>query len=188
MRVFISVDLSDQAKKEIGKLLKKLVKKGWDVKWENSDKLHQTLVFVGFVDNKKLLEIKETCRQVVKKLKPFKISFKGLGVFPDFDWPKVIWIGLKGDLKNLAFLEKTVRKELSNKGFSFSEKPFVPHITLGRIKRIRLAQRREIGRQIKALRKLDLKSEVLVDKIIIYESRLPRLGSKYFPIEKIKFS
>ncbi len=188
MRVFISVDLSDQAKKEIEQLLKKLSKKGWDVRWEKPDKLHQTLVFLGNIEKEKLLEIKKICRQVVRETQPFILLFKGLGVFPDFDWPRIIWIGLKGDLKRLAFLQKTINKKLKNKGFKISDKLFTPHITLGRIKRVRVAQRKEIGRQMKALRELNFKSKILIDNIKIYESKLSRLGSQYFPIEQINFS
>lgn len=190
MRVFIAVDLSDEAKKEIAKLLKQMAKKHWPVKWEKAEKLHQTLVFLGSLSERQLSLVFKACQKAVLGISPFEISFKGLGAFPSYDFVRIIWLGLKGDLKSLALVQKnlsqelkfaftkTDKKTLDNLNFTLS-KPFSPHITLGRIKTARTRERREIGRQLKRFRDLGLEISILVNKITIYESKLGPAGSIY---------
>lgn len=199
MRVFVAIDISDEAKKEVGKLYKVLKKKHWKVKWEPAEKLHFTLAFLGPIDESALQLIKLACQKAIENFSFFEVSFKGLGCFPDYDYPRVIWLGLKGDLKFLAALQKKVLNELENCGIfkSLSERilkglkrSFSPHVTLGRVRReVRAKERREIGRQLKGLRIYDLRSKIVVDRVVVYESKLLRTGSVYkklveFPFKK----
>ena len=187
MRVFVAIDLTSEARREIAKFLKNLSKKHWKVKWEKSEKVHITLAFFAHLDEEKLALLKEVCKKVASKTSPFALSFKGLGCFPDFDWPRIIWLGLRGDLKSLVALQQKLRERLKESGFETEKRPFHPHITLGRIKRARGKERREIGRQIKALRKIDFKSQWLIDRIVIYESECLPEGSVYKKIEGFSF-
>ena len=194
MRVFVAVDISDEAKKEIEKLSKVFQKKHWPVKWEKPKKLHQTLVFLGSIKEDKFKLVKLACLRAVKNTSCFEISFKGLGCFPNYDYPRVIWLGLKGDLKNLAQLQKRIEKNLVDLDFKLKLRPFSPHITLGRIKKARTKERQEIGRQLKKLRILparqslgrggNLESRTLVDRVVIYESILSAKGSVYKKLEE----
>lgn len=192
MRVFIAVDLSKEAKKEISKLLKTLKKKHWPVKWEKPEKLHQTLAFLGSLTIDQVSQVYQVCQKSARGIKPFSISFKGLGAFPSYDFVRIIWLGLKGDLKDLARLEKNIKREImavfentaNKKNINFLlSRPFSPHITLGRVeKKTRLRQRTEIGRQIKGLRILEFKSEVLVNQIVIYQSIFKQGSTVYQPL------
>jgi len=197
MRIFLAIDISDKAKKEIAKLYKILKRKHWPAKWEEPKKLHLTLAFLGNLKNNSVRQladrielIKKVIKKTCKNISPFEISFKGLGCFPDYDQPRVIWLGLKGDLKSLAKLQKNVCYEVikiyesvagqpQNRILMGLGRPFSPHITLGRIKKARFREKREIGRQLKKLRIWDFQSKTLVDKVVIYESKLSRLGSNY---------
>lgn len=185
MRVFIAIDISQAAKKEVGKLLKVWQKKHWPVKWVEPEKLHLTLAFLGKMDKDKLQLIKLACQKAAQDISPFKVSFKGLGCFPSYGWPRVIWLGLKGDLKSLARLQKKVKENLTKAGLKFKPRPFSPHITLARVKKMPLKQRREIGRQLKKTRILDLKSKSLIKKVIIYQSRCSSKGSVYQKLAQI---
>lgn len=189
MRVFVGFDLTSEPRREIEKLLKKLQKKHWKVKWEKPEKIHLTLAFLGNIKEKQLDLVRKACQEAVRILKqdpdfhqddgggPVQsdkkiiLSFKGLGCFPDYEWPRIIWLGLKGDLKSLASLQKNLRDRLENLGFKTEKRSFEPHLTLGRIKKARARERREIGRQIKGMRKIDFKSQWLVDGMVIYESK-----------------
>lgn len=188
MRIFIGVDLTAEPKREIEKLLKNLEKKHWKVEWETLEKLHLTLVFLGEISKEKLEMVERACRKVASELKPFIVFFKGLGCFPDFDFPRIIWIGLKGDLKSLAFIQKSLEKDLKDSGFDIKQRPFYPHLTLGRIKNARSRERREIGRQVKALREIDFKSQWLIEKIGLYESICFKEGSVYRKLKEASFS
>jgi len=196
VRIFIGIPLSNEAKREVGKLYKALKKKHWKVKWEPVEKVHLTLVFLGDVkcqmsnvkttyQNSKLNKlqlIKAAVKEVCGTLQSIKVKFKGLGCFPDYEWPRIIWLGLKGDLKSLSALQKKIQENLKKTGLKFDEKPFRPHLTLGRIKRARAKERREIGRQIKKMQKMDFKSEWLIDRVGVYKSKCLPKGSNYFEL------
>ena len=197
MRIFIGIPLSKEVEREVEKLYKSLKKKHWKVKWEPIHKIHLTLAFLGNIKNKKSKTkntnlkteklqsvgiIKAAVEDVCQSLQSIKVEFKGLGCFPDYDWPRIIWLGLKGDLKSLSFLQKKIRENLKKAGFDFDERPFRAHLTLGRIKRARAKERREIGRQIKKMQKMDFKKEWVIDKVVVYESKCLPKGSKYFEL------
>lgn len=200
IRIFIAIDLPKLVKNELGRLLKTIEKKHWKVGWVESEKLHLTLVFLGEIKSqklkvppegragksKKLKVLEEIVKDVVRDMGPFKISFKGLGVFPSFDWPRVIWLGLKGDLKSLAALQKAIEENLVNQGFSIQKRKFAPHLTLGRIRPVKLRERKEIGRQLAKMRVVDFKSEILVDKVTIFESKLSAKGARYRKLAEIE--
>lgn len=188
MRVFIAVDITPEAKKEIKKLLKVFQKKYWPIKWGELEKVHMTLAFLGSIKEDKLESIKTACKKAVKGIKPFIISFKGLGCFSNWDYPKIIWLGLKGDLKSLANLQKQLKDNLKKAGFKIDSRPFSPHITIGRVKKARVKQRKEIGRQLKKFRILNLKSEVKVDRLVIYKSKCLPSGSIYNKLEEVLFN
>lgn len=103
MRVFISVNLSALARKELGELTQKLQKSHWPVRWEEISKIHVTLAFLGKLKNSKTLKLRAIVKKACLGINPFEVSFKGLGSFPNFIEPRVIWMGLKGDLKRQAF-------------------------------------------------------------------------------------
>lgn len=178
IRIFVAVDLDSPSRREIDKLLEKLSKKHWQVRWEKPEKLHITLVFLGWQEEINL----DKAKTILKKIKffPIVLSFKGLGCFPDYQWPRIIWLGLAGDLKSLVLLRDQIKKEFKGAGFNIDSRPFVPHITLARVKNgVAQAHRLEIGRQLKALQKIKFSSKWLVDKVILYQSKLSNKGSIY---------
>lgn len=200
MRIFVAIDLSTSAKKEIEKLYKKVLeRKHWSVKWERPEKLHLTLAFLGELNKEfRISQIKRLIEKAIKDISPFKVSFKGLGCFPGYDWPRIIWLGLKGDLTSLAKLQKNICRELlsyyqsptnevENKIVTGLRRPFSGHITLGRVRDCRGAERKEIGRQLKNLRILTFKTQLLVDRVVIYESQCLSQGSVYHKLIEIKF-
>lgn len=188
MRIFLGIDLPEEVKKELGRLIEKMEKKHWKVKWERTEKLHLTLAFLGEL---KAQSVK--CKTSVQKLKliekavsggcwgikPFLITFKGWGVFPDYEYPRVIWLGLKGDLKGLAALQKAIENKLIEQGFEIEKRKFTGHLTLGRLRPVTFSERKEISRQLQKMREIDFKKEIVVDKVTIFESKLSPKGSTY---------
>ena len=94
--------------------------------------LHFTLQFLGEISQDTVDKVIQSLNSV--KFSSFKINFKGIGVFPKLKFPRVIWIGTdeKGG-NSLIELAKKIEKVLIPLGF-FNDKPFIPHITVFRIK------------------------------------------------------
>jgi len=63
-----------------------------------------------------LLDVSSIVEKVAKEIRPFQLGFKGLGSFPDLLVPRIVWLGVNGDLKSLHRLRKLVVGELEEKG------------------------------------------------------------------------
>ena len=183
MRLFIALQPPSSLQHQLNKLLKNLKRKHWPVKWEETEKLHFTLVFLGEIPERKIVIVKEIVRETCQQLGSFSIKIKGLGCFPDYLWPRIIWLGLKGDLQSLSALQKQLKQRLKTQDFMVDEKPFLGHLTLGRIKQAKAKERQEIGRQLKALREMEMNQEWLVNQVTIFVSTLSSQGSKYSKIK-----
>ena len=176
--------LSDEARRGVEKLVKSLANKRWPVRWEAAKKWHVTLAFLGWIEEKRVAEVIREAR-IVKEFKVLELRFKGLGVFPDWVAPRVVWLNLKGDVTGLAQLSKTVKAGLEANGLPVEKRAFVPHVTIGRIGReVGMKLRSEMGRQIKKLVNMDLSCEWRADRVVVYESQMRRTGSKYIKIEE----
>lgn len=179
MRLFIGVSLSREMHRPVKKLLRELARKHWPVGWESLEKLHFTLAFLGEVDEARLPELKQIVEASCAQIKPFILEVKGIGCFPDYFQPRIIWLGLKGDLASLAALQKQLKADLSVHDFPTDAKPFRPHVTLGRIREARFRERREIGRQLKSLRIKEIPVEWQVESVGLYASQTLQTGSVY---------
>jgi 2'-5' RNA ligase len=186
MRLFIAIDLSEEARREVGVFLKKLEKRYWPVKWEEIEKVHITLAFLGEIEEEKLGEVKEAVLRGSGGIFPFEVGMRGVGCFPDFLRPRVVWIGLVGDLKSLARLQKQIAGELLKvEGVRIEERKFIPHLTIGRVKGGKFRHIKEMGRQINNMKWLEFSSKIEVSSVRIYKSELKPGGSKYTKLEEI---
>ena len=65
---------------------------------------------------------------------PFTVAVGGVGVFPGRGDPRVLWVGIGGDLPEAARLQQSIERQLLPLGFAPENRPFTPHLTLGRVK------------------------------------------------------
>jgi 2'-5' RNA ligase len=135
VRSFIAAELPKNIKSELDGLQRDFLKKGLNyVKWVNPSGIHLTLKFLGNVDINDLSKITTAIEEGCKGFHKFSIELTGLGVFPNYRKPRVIWVGLEGQLSTLINLQKQIDDRLESLGFPKEKRPFSPHITLGRIR------------------------------------------------------
>jgi RNA 2',3'-cyclic 3'-phosphodiesterase len=133
-RIFIAADAS--SKDTIEKLQYKVqMSAGWNsqlLKPVSKQSFHFTLIFLGEVIIESIDMIKTKISEI--KFEPIKITYSGIGGFPNSNAARVIWIGVdaEGDRK-LTDLAEKVRSKMKEIGF-MPDKPFTPHMTLFRIK------------------------------------------------------
>ena len=150
IRAFIAIELPQEIKVQLRELQQRLkVGKEEAVKWVEPEAIHLTLKFLGNITWKKVEEISQAVSPVVKEVRPFALRPEGLGAFPNLRAPRVVWVGVGGDLEVLLTLQGRVDQALSLLGFE-REKGFSPHLTLGRVRekappRIRELLGRELG-------------------------------------------
>ena len=104
-----------------------------NIKWSKTNKFHLTLGFFASTSLKQEKQIIATINKVASKNEQFVIQFRGLGVFPSKNDPRVLWLGLVKN-QQLFKIYKELWLELSRYGFTNDKKKFAPHITLSRIR------------------------------------------------------
>ena len=180
MRTFIAIEFNEETKDVIyqyGRQIRNLTAAG-DYSYKGN--IHLTVKFIGEVLEKDIGLIKRIMDDISIKYSKFYIEFSGLGSF-NTGSDNILWIGIKAS-EPLISLYKTVNAELYIKGFKGDNKPFKPHITLGR----RVVFKNGID-EIKNKIKPDIKP-VQETGITLMESVRIRGKLMYIPIHKTLFS
>ncbi len=176
MRIFISVELPDEVKKNIAELVNELKDTGAGVKWVEAKNLHITLKFLGWVDDRKIDNLAELTTKAVSGIGSFKARFEGLGTFPEGKKPRVVWVGTVEGGDKLCDLAKNLEDILSKAGFRSEEREFRPHVTVGRVKEKKGVDK--LKEKIQSLKDPKF-GEAIVDHVYIMKSTLTPSGPIY---------
>jgi 2'-5' RNA ligase len=173
MRCFIAIDIPEEIKEKIMAIEKELEEKIKEsAKFVERENLHITLKFLGEIEENKIPEIKEIINSI--SFTPFKIKLKGIGVFPNEKFIRVIWIG--GESKELEGIASYLDEKLKSIG-KFESEEFTIHLTIARVKsKINISnflnkyQNYEFGEfEVANINQIKLKKSTLTPKGPIYE-------------------
>jgi 2'-5' RNA ligase len=135
IRAFLAIDLPVEVLNEIRGIqsgLRKILP--GMIRWVRPEAIHLTLKFLGDISGDDVETISHAMEDQVNKIAPFSLDVATLGVFPDMNRPRVIWLGISGDAERLVAFQKSMDKKLHEHGFAKEERPFSPHLTLARIR------------------------------------------------------
>jgi len=182
IRVFIAVDPNNQFRKNLAELTS-VLRSQFDqqVKWDDPEKFHLTLAFLGEVDRVSLNPIREACRTAAENSRSFSLRFDHTGAFPANRKPTVLWIGCQPS-PSLDHLVRQIREALSQSQVIFDQKPFHAHLTLARINPDLPSEKS--AELTASLKQLDLSglNEQTIKSVTIYQSELKRSGARYTPL------
>ncbi|HLV99792.1 MAG TPA: RNA 2',3'-cyclic phosphodiesterase [Ktedonobacterales bacterium] len=133
-RTFIAIDLNDEARGYLHQQVQKLSRLLPRVRWVDPESLHLTLAFLGELDDAQLEQASQATLETAQAVRPFIVRVGVPGIFGPPQNPRVIWLGLAGDLQPLLGLQATLAGRLAQKGFPPEERAYAPHLTLARIK------------------------------------------------------
>lgn len=183
MRLFISIELPDEIKDSIEKVIGEMKRKLTPVKWVDKKNLHLTLKFLGWVEDEKVESLTGSIEDACGDFGPIKISLAGLGVFPVGKRPRVIWVGIGQGGDRVKDLADVLEERLSGKGIREEERDFSSHLTIGRIKdEIDIEA---LAGFIKKNEKADL-GGFTAKHVSLMKSTLKRNGPVYEEIKKIE--
>lgn len=103
------------------------------VRWTRPEGIHITVQFLGEMPDTQIARIQGALKQAAASAAPFRLEVGGLGAFPNMRRPRVLWLGLSGDTDAALLLGEKVQSSLAALGYK-ADKPFSPHMTLGRIR------------------------------------------------------
>ena len=104
-----------------------------------------------------------------------------MGVFGGLRSPRVLWIGLGGDLERMGFFRDAISKRIARFGVKQERRPFRPHLTLGRFRKGARG-----GEPLKAI--LNKHAELtsaphLLEELSLFKSELRSDGARYTKID-----
>ena len=112
IRTFIAIDIPGNIISNIRELQEGIKAYGFKIRWVRPENIHLTLKFLGDVDEVKIDDIAEAVSKTVGEYSPISLKAKGIGVFPGIKRPRVLWVGLTGQLEFLVRLHKTLDENL----------------------------------------------------------------------------
>lgn len=180
MRAFIAVELPGAVKSALVRLQGSLMPSEHPfVKWVDPDGIHLTLKFLGNIAAGRIPELTKAISEAARGMAPFRLELGSLGAFPNLRAPRVIWVGLGGEIASLITLQKNIESALISLGFAPEDRAFSPHLTLGRVReRTSPSERRRLGEVVASL-KAEAISPFRVDSLSLMRSRLTREGAFY---------
>ena len=134
MRLFLAVNLPSDLRERIYADAAPLRAIAPAVTWVRVEHLHMTVKFLGEVDGSRVDGLLSALRTGLAAHDPFSLGFSGLGAFPDFRRPRVVWIGVRND-RAIAAVASDIEGICESLGFARDERAFNAHLTLGRVKR-----------------------------------------------------
>jgi 2'-5' RNA ligase len=132
-RIFAAVPVSDGVRAVMRDAQEALAPQGWLVKWIEPELAHLTVKFYGDIAVTSIPHLESLLAHVAQSAPPANVRATQIGAFPSMRHPRVIWLGLDGDLAHLSGLAARV-EEVSNGFGKPDDRPFNPHITLGRFR------------------------------------------------------
>jgi len=103
------------------------------VRWIPTKNIHLTLKFLGDISLANVEILTQMLNTEVNQHPAFEIKFEGLGTFPSPKRPRILWIGIQFP-EELTALQHGIEAAAAKLGYPVDNRPFSPHLTIGRVK------------------------------------------------------
>jgi len=177
IRSFLAFELPDEIKETVFSIYRKFKRSGLDVKWVKEENIHLTVIFMGNVAEKDIEPMGKAIEKACKKYGTFRIKVKGTGVFSSLKDPRVLWIGVKGDVERLSFFRDRLQKELKKFGIKEETRAFIPHITIGRFRK-GFSEKEKLKNLLTEFKEVE-SPEADLKELILFKSELRPEGARY---------
>ena len=134
IRTFLSIPVPLEVRSKKNMLYSTLEESPAKINWVKNVQLHLTIKFLSHTPESIIEKIINEVGSVTSTLKPFEIIIESTGCFPTKERPRVLWMGVNGNLDPLYNLFTKIESALDLLGFPKEQQGYTPHITLARIK------------------------------------------------------
>jgi RNA 2',3'-cyclic 3'-phosphodiesterase len=132
MRLFIAVNFPNDLRARWGADTAPLRSAAPALRWVSSAQMHLTVAFLGEQPETVVDGLRATLDAATTGRAPLSLEIQGIGAFPNWRRPRVVWLGIVPAPPLLALAE-AVARGCRALGIPEEERPFHPHITLARI-------------------------------------------------------
>jgi 2'-5' RNA ligase len=182
VRAFIGIRLENAVENAIAALIGCLDAPAADarssaIRWVPRENLHLTLFFLGpSVPRENLEPISDALDAIARSSAPFDAVVRGVGAFPNFGRPSIIWVGLENE--GLMELASRVIAAAERCGFIPERRVYTPHLTIGRV-RARMPE--QIRRSLRAEANASFGTS-RIERMILYRSETGPRSAAYSEI------
>jgi len=179
MRLFIAVEVDPAVRAKILREADRLRRFAPQAKWVNPSGMHVTLAFIGQLADERVPEVKTILEEVASRHAPLSLSAQGIGGFGASRHPRVLWIGLGGDISSLGNIKADLEQRLLPLGYEAEKRAFKPHLTLARARQMQGDP--ALARCIEECKVASF-GESRVERVILFRSELSPKGARYTPL------
>ena len=183
LRAFIAIEMPSPVVEIVRESQQALKRGGIHLRWVRPENIHLTLRFLGDISTDAIHGIRAVFWDLAAETPSFSLQVKGSGVFPGESRPRIVWLGLGGQIHMLAALHRRLSSLLGQQGIPAGKRPFRGHLTIGRAKgrvdadrlRLWLGEMKDVETP-----------PFTVDRICLFKSELGPGGAVYTPLVRVR--
>ena len=175
--IAIKIDFNQEILNLLDQL--KITFKSDSINWTDINRAHLTLFFLGNTSIDQIDDISNELQKISSKNQYFNLKISELCFFHQRGQPKVIWLGIENNEK-LIGIQNDIQICMRKYGFNNIPKRFTPHLTLGRIKKLK--NKELLQNYVKKYERYCF-DEVQIKSFVFYESILTPKGAVYKTIK-----
>jgi len=187
IRSFIAIELPEEVRAGLRRLQAELkLPQHSFVKWVAPGGIHLTLKFLGNIPPQKITEISRVMEQASQGISPFQLEVTEIGAFPNLRQPRVLWVGIRGEVDKMVAWQQRIDIGLAPLAFAKETRPFTPHLTLARLREGCSARdRRDFGETV-AKTPIEVSYNFNVIGLSLMKSQILPGGAVYSRLAEIK--
>ncbi|HEX8851402.1 MAG TPA: RNA 2',3'-cyclic phosphodiesterase [Gemmatimonadaceae bacterium] len=176
MRLFLAINLPDDARAALDREARPLREAAPGLKWVAPERVHLTVRFLGEQPLERLAAIRGAVDEATARHGEVQLALGGLGAFPNFRRARVVWLGVAPDPR-LELLHHDVEDACVRLGFEPEGRPFRPHVTLARVPQG--AREEELRGLHRRVRSFHFEQVIEVPSVDLMVSELSPDGPRY---------
>ncbi len=188
MRLFVAVELPEDLKHGLGKLIQEIKKQNlFGGSFVLPQNLHLTLNFIGELPEGRLGELKLAIRKSLAEFKAFRLGLVGLGAFPSKGRPRILFVAaheLRDANSRAAEIHDSIKKNLAGLPHGHDH-GYENHVTLARVSTVNRGG--ELSKFFEKYEKTTFGS-FDVSEIVLMKSTLAPKGPVYEVLARFKLA
>lgn len=178
IRAFFAFDLDAPLRDAVRQVVADLGKQphGDQVKWATPEQLHVTLRFLGETPEEQLTTASARVAEQIKTIPALTVEVGHVAAFP-ISRPHIIALMFRLSTE-LATLVRTIEDTVNQCGFMPEPRPYLPHLTLARLRNAKSLPALNHG--------VTIPKTLMVKEVILFRSETGPRGSVYTPLHKFQ--
>lgn len=171
LRLFVGLSVPEDVAQDLARLANAMP----GARWVEPENMHVTLRFIGEVSNADAEDIHDELSTL--KAKPFTYNISGMDTFGVGRKAHALFVRVSLS-PELELLQGRTESAVVRAGQPRETRKFKPHITLARLKDAPVDRIQDFIESNNLFRA----GEIFADHFVLYESRMGKGGSAYFPL------